>query len=495
MKKVLFSLVLLTLYCHSLAGAKRPDWVNSRPVATHLFQGIGVADNTGSMEKDRLRADQNARTEIIQEISSSISSNVSSYYSETNTSGDLATSQSMEVFSTLSTAYAEATIEGIAIVDRYFDKKTGTHYSYATLRRSDFQAQMARQAEEARQYAQERYGYAQQALADKNIGGAINHLSQALGHVMVAQSVVKRHLEGDLEGSGGTSFLDAGLSHALSTLMAGITITKVSGDGQKGERNQGLPQNLEGRVTYASNGEQIPLPNIALAISVDGAEADYEPLINTNDKGVFQGRIQVIHSASIADPAVHFDLHLPNLQVWLEQSGGSGGEQFPRGPVYHFQMDVIASVRVFVRVLEEINGEPVKRSNSESMLVKALVGKKYKVIDARQTASAITPDQLDSFVSYEAFDSLVEALKQVADYAVVGVISSETSSTGTLNYARANATVNTIDLNSGRIIATGVQENVKAAGNTEEKANTTALRKCSTDAIAELLAQMDTALN
>jgi len=119
----------LTLF----SAPKRPAWVDSTPTAPQLYQGIGVADQTSTTEEDRLRADQNARSEIIQEISSTISSEVSSYYQETAASGNFTADQNFEVFTSLSSAYAEATIEGIRIVDRYFDKKTKTHYSYATL--------------------------------------------------------------------------------------------------------------------------------------------------------------------------------------------------------------------------------------------------------------------------------------------------------------------------------------------------------------------------
>ena len=494
MKKIPLTLALILGFSLAINAAKRPEWVDSIPNKPHMYQGIGIADATGSKAEDRLRADQNARTEIIQEISSTISSEISSFYSESSSNGSLGGSQSMDVFTSLSSAYAEETIEGLKIVDRYYDKKNKVYYTYATLLRSSFQEQMANKAQEARKLAQERFQYASAALAEGNVSGALEQLSQALTHVMVAQSVVKKQLQGDLNSDGKSGFLDAGLSQEISNITSKISFVKLAGDGQKGERNQALAQPFEGQVTYSAGEQEIPLSNLSLSFAVSGAEADYEPVITTNAQGKFSVRVHKLHSASIPNPTGHINLHLPHMSILAAHSGQSGTDFMPVAVDFEFQMDVAASVRIFVRVLEEINGEPVSRSKSDGMLVKALVGKQYKVIDARQIASTVAIEQLDQFVGYDAFESLTEALKGHADYAVVGLVYSETSSTGTLNYARAGANLNAIDLTSGRIIATGQLENIKAAGNTEKKANTSAIRKCSNTAIADLLAQLDQAL-
>lgn len=496
MTKLILLIGLLTFGLQDTQGARKPDWVTQTPNKPHLFQGIGVADNTGSKEADRLRADQSARTEIIQEISSTISSSVNAYYSEsTSTNAGTSVGENLDVFTSLSSAYAEATVEGIKIVDRYYDRKSKTYYSYATLSRSDFQSQMARKAESARQLAAERYQFALSALASKDVAGALDQLSQALSHVMIAQSIIKSQLKGSLDPASPPTFLDAALSHELSKITGRIRLTKSSGEGQKGERNQALGQAFVGQVVFAGeDGSELPVPNLPLALLVEGAEADYEPVIRTNALGTFRATIHKVHSAERATPTVKINLYLPHIAIYADQAGVARQDVMPPGVDFGFQMDVAASVQIFVRVLEEINGVPVARSKSDGILIKALLSKKYKVIDARRIASTIPMDELDQFVTYEAFDSITDALKGKADYAIIGLIYSETSSTGTLNYARATANLHALDLSSGRIVATGQMENVKAAGNTESKANTSAIRKCSNNAIAQLLAQLDKAL-
>ncbi|NQV49266.1 MAG: LPP20 family lipoprotein [Candidatus Marinimicrobia bacterium] len=489
-----FALLLITNLVLK-AAPKRPGWVDSPPLAPHLYQGIGVADDSGSAEEDRLRADQNARTDIIQEISSTISSEISSYYSESSHSGAVDSDENMEVFTSLSSAYADATIEGIQIVDRFHDKKNKIYYSYATLSRADFQSQMSRKAIEARVYAEERYKYAQAALQQGQISAALNHLSEALSHILVVQSIVKKHLVGDVDSDGVTEFLDAKFSYEINTIINRVNFVKLSGDGQKGERDQALFGPLKGKLIYEQEGSQIPLSNTLLSVTIHGAEADFTPTIATNKSGEFSARIDKLISASTPTPRVNIKFNFPELNVYLSAPGSNESIILPVGLQFDFSMDVAASVKVFVRVLEEINGERQTRSKSEGELIKALVGQKYKVIDAMRVSRDIPTEDLDFSLYYEEFETLSQKLLPHAEYAIVGVISSETSSTGTLNYASATAKLNVIDLKSGRIVSSGNQSGLKAAGNTEEKANISALKKGSNAAIAEILTGLEKALH
>ena len=109
-------------------------------------------------------------------------------------------------------------------------------------------------------------------------------------------------------------------------------------------------------------------------------------------------------------------------------------------------------------------------------------------------AQTVSIDDLDFSLYYEEYDTMVASLAPHASYAIVGLISSETSSTGTMNYAYASAKLNVVDLKTGRILSTGSQPDIKAAGNTEKKANTSALRKCSYAAITDIMRGLNTAL-
>ena len=495
MIKKSFLLILTSVLCIQIAAApKRPDWVDSIPVALHLYQGMGVADDTGSAEEDRLRADQNARSEIIQEISSTISSEVALYYQESIGSQGVQSAESVEVFTSLSSAYADATIEGIRIVDRYYDKKRKTHYTYATLSRADFQEQMKRKADAAIQYTQERFKLAHQALDGDDVRSALNELSGALSHVLTAQSLVKKHLRGDLDQDGKTEYLDARLGQAMTSILKEIRFIQLEGDQQKGERDQALKAPLKGQLIYTRGDLEIPITNAALAVSIEGAEADFARVVTTNSEGEFSVTIDNVISASRPNPSIGINLHFPQMAMYYATTGVNLQEIISSGLNFTFNMDVAASVKIFVRVLEEINGERLTKSKSDGLLIKALIGKKYKVIDAMRISRSISIEDLDFSLYYEEYESLAETLLPFANYAIIGVISSETSSTGTINYAQAYAKLNVVDLSTGRILSSGNTTGAKTSGNTEDKANKSALRKCSYAAISDVMRGLQSAL-
>lgn len=477
-----------------MAAPKKPAWVDSPPSAPHLFQGFGVADNTGSKEEDRLKADQNARAEIIQEISSTISSQISSYYQESTEQGSSGTTNSTEVYSSLSSIYADGTIEGIKIVDRYYDKKTKTYYSYATLLRTEFDAQMARRATAAKLYARELFQQGQAVLLTGDISSALNSLNKALSQVLVAQSIIKKQLQFDLDGDGKSDFMDAMLGQSIRSVLNDVSFIKLSGDGQKGERGQGLFGPLEGQIRYNLNGKSIPVKYAALSVKLEGSEADHPPVITTGDDGNFTLRIDKILSASSPNPKVMLNFYLPQLEMYYLSQAADLKELLPSGLEYTFNIDVVSSVKIFVRVLEEIEGDLQPRSKSDGILTKALISQDYIIIDPIKIQQSVSLSELDNSLYDEDYRALPDILGSYANYAIVGLISSETSSTGTVNYARSTARLKVIDLKNGRVIAAGNKSNVKGAGNTTMKANSSAQKKSSYSAIAELLVGLNKAL-
>lgn len=488
------SLLILFSNLMLVAAPKRPAWVDSPPYAPHLFQGFGVADETGSKEADRLKADQNARTEIIQEISSTISSSISSFYEESIQNDDPGESRATEVYTSLSSIYADGTIEGIQIVDRYYDKKTGTYYSHATLLRSEFETQMSRRATEAQLFAKGLFQQAQTVLNDGDVSSALNSLNKALSQVLVAQAIIKKQLQFDLDDDGNPNFLDAMLSQSMRSLLNDVNFVILSGEGQKGERNQALSGPMEGQILYSQNGNSIPVKYAALSVNLEGAEADHAPVITTGDDGSFTLRIDKILSASSPNPKVKVNFYLPQLDMYYKSQVVDLMEILPSGLEFSFRIDVAASVKIFVRVLEEIEGALQRNSKSDGILTKALLSQDYTIIDPLKIQHSVSLLDLDESLYDEDYRGLPELLGSHANYAIVGLISSRTSATGTVNYARSTAKLKVIDLGNGRVIAVGNKSNVKAGGNTTEKANSSALKKSSYSAIAELLVGLNTAL-
>ena len=488
---LIFSITAAGITLH--AKDHRPTWVDTPPDAPLLFQGIGVADDTGSPEADRTRADQAAKAEIVQAISSTIQSEVRSFYEERTETGAEATRSDLAVFSSITSQYAAETIQGIEIAERYYDKDRKTYYAYATLSRAFFQEQLALKARQAVSFCQDAYRLAETALGRDDLYGAINNYAKALGELLVAQAFLKQKIEAPLEIGGRNEVLQLRLQTELMNALSKIDFAIIGGDNQSGERNRGLESPLRGRV-FRTDGE--PLPPMPLSIQLYGAEGEVPAIITSNSAGEFSFQVNTITAAQVARPQVQVRVAVPELAPFRDQIPYAFEVLDRKGVDFHFQMDVVSSVRVFVRVLEEINGELLSRSTTDGQLIKALLNKRYTVLDARRLGNRVNIDDLDFSILYEDYSGFAEALVDHADYAIIGIISSNDSgsSSGVLFYARADTRIVVLDLQSGRVLANSAQTQVKGAGNAALKANQAAMKLCRQDAVQEILTGLDEAL-
>jgi len=166
----------------------------------------------------------------------------------------------------------------------------------------------------------------------------------------------------------------------------------------------------------------------------------------------------------------------------------------PQGSKGTEQPDVSTSPGIFVWVPEEIDGVRLENSKGEKTLTQALLSQNYQVLSFIDLQKTTSLKSLDRAIDKGKFKKIAKPLRLHADFAIIGIISSETYSTGTLNYARATAHIDVVDLQTGKILSSSHQAGIKAAGNTEIKANTSALRKCAFATISELMQDLETIL-
>ena len=475
------------------AKDKRPAWTDTPPTAPQFFHGIGFADETGSPEEDRRRADEGARREIVQEISSTIQSEVRSFYEETAVNGAVEETTSTETFTSITSQYASETIAGIKIKERYFDKNQGIYYSYATLSRADFEAQLRKRAMATVRFCQDAYRLATAAEERGELYPALNTLSKALGELLVSQAFLKQKLEADLEGKGRSEALQLRIQSEIMRLMSEINFEIISGNDQSGQRNRGLSEALKGRFT---DGQGNGLANIPLSIEMVGAQGLTGDGNTTDANGAFSIYIQNIESAKLARPSIRVRMAIPELEPFRAQVPYAFEVLDRKGPEFHFQIDVAASVKIFVRVLEEINGEIQQRSSTDGKLIKALIQEDYTILDTRRIAREVSTEDLDFSILYEDYAGISKSLAPHADYAIIGLISSSDSgsSSGVLFYARADSRVVVLDLDNGQLLANSARQQIKGAGNSSPRANLTAVKTCSDGTVADILEGLNTAL-
>lgn len=457
---------------------KKPIWIEQVPDRPDLLQGIGMAQDTGVPEKDKIRADNAAITQIIHEISTTVNSKLVDYYKEKSNAGDVSI---LEVYTSMSTHYAKETIKGIKVSDRYFDKKNKLYYSYAYISHEDLEKQFHKKAENVAKLCADYHYYAQQALEQRNIYAALTNYGKALGELFVAQAFLKRKLVRYLENNGRKEMLQVRLESELSSILGQIYFQIVSGSGQKAERNRGLSKPLIGKVIFQSSTVTYPVPNLPVRFRFVNAIGDLSEKVLTNSDGTFSGYVNLIESANSEKGLIRATVHFAELEPFRREIPGMFEYLDQVGISFDFLIDVTASVRIFVKVHEEIDGIIVKNPLTDGALIKSLIQNKFTVVDLLHITSGFSLNDIELAIKYGDDKTIVTVAKDDADYAIVGTVFSESGDAllgGGLVFAHASADLRVIDLQSGRVLASSVQSGVKAAGNNSSKANNKAMKKC-----------------
>jgi|GEM_PF-2080561 len=489
-------IVFFILFSTVLASEpdKRPKWVDQVPNNPELLQGIGLADDTGSPESDQKRADVNAITQIINEISTSVSSSLTDFYQEDSQTGQSA--KTLEIFTKISSQFAQETISGIKIAGRYCDAKKKVYYAYAVITREELENQFKARADNAIRLCQDYHRYAQKALLDGNIFGALNNYNKALAELFVVQANLKQNLTGDLDNSGKKEMLQVRLENEIGKILPNVYFQVISGDGQVAQRNRGLTQALTGKVVYQSDTKTYPLSNLPIGFRFINSTGKASEGVTTDIGGTFSGNVSLIESASSEIGTVRAGIYFPELEAFRNQVPNLFKIIEQVGCDFKFKIDVAGSVRTFVYICEDIDGNPVPRAYSTGEIIKALIQNKFTVINPGQLPPNVQISNLDFAVRYSDYQSLTGSISPVADYAVVGTIIAEQAevSSGVLYFSKANADVKVIDLKTGREVASAVQTGVKGAGNDFNTANKAALKKCTELVVQDIVKSLKTAL-
>ncbi len=476
-------------------AAKAPEWVYQPPDRPDLLQGVGVANETGSPEDDKLRADNNAFSEIVRQIRVTISSTLSSYYQEEGTETGGFTSS--EVVSKMTESYAQETIEGITIADRYYDKKKGTYYAYAYISRRALEEQFRRKAEQAVRISRDYHRYAREALGAGNVYGALGHYMRALEELFVVQAYLKRKIEGDLEDDGREEMLQARLESELTSILAALDFEVVSGGGQHAQRNRGLESPLIGRVNYHGDAV-LPVAGLPVNASFLNAVGEITGETMTGADGRFELFVSRVESASEEIGLIKAGIIIDELAPFKQEVGAIFKQVDRVGCTFEFTIDVISSIRIFVSIFEEVNGTEVPNPYANGSVIKSLVRNEFSVVDAASLTSGASRQEIGRMVRYGNDRGIVSAVGGDADYAIVGTITSVTSDSMAIGmgivYSRADADIRVIDLDSGRVVASSSLAGVKGAGNNGRKANAKAIRGCADKVAVEILDGLKQAL-
>ncbi|MFH0882207.1 MAG: LPP20 family lipoprotein [bacterium] len=489
------TLALLIMLPATLLGA--PDWVTRLQDQPGLLQGVGAAQASGNEADDRARADNAAIAQIASQIHVEVTSTLKTFYKEETTeSGDVTMQENVE---RISSQYAQETLEGVTIRDRWYDKKNKVYYSYAVIERSEVDRQFREKARRAVQMAADYHRYAKKAVGDGLVYAAVGNYIRALEELFPAQAYLKKKIEGDLDSSGRNEAVQARLESELAAILGRITLRQLSGMGQKADRVSGLPNPLVGEATYrTSSGATIPVRSMPLGARLLNATGRISASSSTDDMGRFDVRVLGIDEAGEEVVLLRVGVDLGELQVFRTQLPALFSQLERTSCTFDFKVDVASSIRIFVDIRETEGERPATSPYTKNVLTGALVEDQFRVIDVAALEPSATRNRVVAAIDAQDDGSLADAVRGAADYAVIGQIHSVVSDSVNAGYsmvfARAGAEVRVIDLATGRVVATSTVSEIKGAGNNSRKAHRKAIEGCAKQMVGDIRADLKSVL-
>ncbi len=481
------ALTLLLVRPNALLAA--PDWVTRLPEEPGMLLGVGSANSTGNEADDRAQADNSAIAQIASQIHVQVTSTLNTYYKEEMTeTGDNTMQENVE---RISSQYAQETLEGVTIRDRWYDKKNKVYYSYAAISRAQVDRQFREKARRAVQMVSDYNRYAKKALGDGLVYAAVGDYIRALEELFPAQAYLKKKIEGDIEGSGRNEAVQARLESELAALLGRITLRTISGSGQKADRVSGLPDPLVGEADFRSaSGATIPVRSMPLNARLLNATGRISASSSTDDMGKFDVRVLGIDEASEEVVLLRVGVDLGDLQVFRNQLPALFGQLARTSCTFNFKVDVASSIRIFVDIRETEGDRPAPSPYTKNVLTGALVQDQFRVVDVAALEPVSTRDRVVSAIDAQDDGGLADAIRGSADYAVIGQVHSVVSDSVNAGYpmvfARAGAEVRVIDLATGQVVATSTVSEIKGVGNNGRKAHRKAIEGCAKKMVGDI---------
>lgn len=467
----------------------RPSWVDTLPNHPDLFQAVGISGDTGDKDGDILRADNFAISQIIQEISVTVSTDIRQFYKEDSRDGIAETSQ---IFTYLSEQYAKETIRGITVKARYFDKKSKNYYSYAVLSRADLEKQFQEKAENAIKMCQDYHTHAQDALDKKLIYDALHNYTRALKELFIVQASLKKQIHGNLLAGAPEEVLQVQLENQISAIVRNFEFRILSGDKQRAERSRGLNEPLVGSVYYEGN----PVSNIPLTVFFTNATGLISKNVTTNSHGIFQAVVETIESSKAGTGQIMAVLYFPDIEPFKNEIQSLYNQIESNHALFTFHIDVAASIKLFIHIIEITNDELISKMTVTPEILRALIAKKYSVYDIKRLANKVSQDDLAWAIQYNDMTTITNALKTHCDYAITGTVTIRHGdvSSGVLYFSYCDAEVHILNLDNGRIVGNSVISGVRGAGNNFETAGQRALQECLITLQQDIISNLDNAL-
>lgn len=466
-KSVFMSGVLLLASCAAPQQVVSLD--KSPPRWTKTGQHIKYPDTfyltaTGEGEKMEL-ADKTAMVRIGEQIQISIKSEFSLLKEESARRGEVVSREDVSLLIETSVDIKE--LEGISIVERYFDEKLNIHYSLAALDREKAAAALLKDINYSYGLAGKFYSTAENHRDNIEAAQAIHNYVRAIeeykkgrpkegilsviSNELVDKKIIDVPSLSDMEGR-------------LIDVVSRCRLEVLSGDKQRGVFGKKLKEPLVVRAIINEGGKYYAIQGLPVKFSVIKGSATIQEEVTTDEDGMARSVVSRVNPSGIKNNLIDATLNFPEVSASL--TGLSAR--------FTYILPIKEDVRVAVDIVETNFGERLLPPVIGPMIVKALKESGFNVV-----------------TSYDR-------KKNEVDFVIKGEIgSSKKGELGKVIFAHSTGALRIFDSKTGNIVKeiTVDPDTSKGGGVTEETAGLNALKSAASIAGKEVAASMEKIFN
>ncbi len=271
----------------SACAETKPVWLpngNHPAFSTGQYLiGIGVATRTRDKDGDIQRADANARAEIAKQIQVHLEEqmlSVSEHRIENHGGSKPVRESSNESITIRNRQHVIFTVEGVEIIDRFFDEKAKCHYSMAVMHKARTSARLTAEAEDL-------YEQSAQLEHESDTLLSRNELVMSIQKLIVA---TQKYEDADTKRMvasicGGPQILKIRENPCLklNQILEKIHIICLSGNGQHAQIGRSLPEPVKVMAIYDRD---IPVARLPLLAQFQARSEKSDMTVHCDDKGV-----------------------------------------------------------------------------------------------------------------------------------------------------------------------------------------------------------------
>lgn len=506
MNRMQFLLALfIVLPCAALASkeasaaqqievADRPSWVGAGAhpdyPSPRYIQGVGLSKASNDPAKDRQVADQNAFTEIIQQITADVSSVVSVekivvHEDKAETVFERA-SAGAKVRSSLS-------VNGLTIAERYYDPQEKIYYSLGVVDRiaasEPYRQKLQRAKTDSQTYLKSAEEYKQQGktfqaiLSLREAYRAASQYQEILPsfQLLAGAKVSESEMLDQQPEPSPTSILES-----LSSILAGLHLQIEKGNGQAYILNKPLPGPL---IVRLASGERASLPaeGFTVEFRFRSGQGDIFPVtVKTGDQGKAQASVTDIESSSDDDYAVAATLDYTELMD-TSPYRSEWNSRIPFNPLstlFTLKKKKASATQVAILIADKSSYQGRQSQGKQSLrntLASRLSQMGFKAVSNASLDKNFTSDESASW------ETLRKRVPKNVEIVILGEITN-TSVNQAMGMVVCNLSgaVNAVDVKSGKILSTHSIEAIRGFGTTETNARNDAYKNAGAE-VAEAL--------